>query len=151
MANPQATQALSLEIRRTVQAPREKVYAAWTVGKLFAQWFRPDDFTCAVEEMDVRPGGSYRVGVKPADEPMFYAVGTYKEVTPPERLVFTWGWTDSDYDWSNSVVTIEFIDRGRNTEVVLKHEGFGVEQSRDQHKHGWEACFDRLATSLAAS
>ncbi|MBC5804687.1 MAG: hypothetical protein DLM53_05945 [Candidatus Eremiobacter antarcticus] len=151
MANPQTQQAISLEVRRTIDAPRSKVYAAWTDPKQFEQWFPPEGFECKVADMDLRPGGSYRVGVKPADDDMFYAFGTYKEVRPPERLAFTWGWTDSDHDWNNSLVTIDFHDAGGKTEIVIKHEGFSSEAPRDEHTIGWNKCIDRVAQLVSKS
>ncbi len=151
MANPQTQAALSLEVCRSIDAPRSKVYTAWTDAKQFEQWFPPEGFECTVTDMDVRPGGSYRIGLKPPDEDMFYVFGTYTDVKPPEHLAFSWTWTDSDHDWTNSRVTVDFVDAGGKTEIVIKHEGFSSEKPRDEHTIGWNKCIDRVAALLARS
>ena len=76
--------------------------------------------------------------------------GEYSEVTPPERLVFTWSWEGDDTaDSPETLVTIEFRDLGDMTEVVLTHERFLSVESRDQHQHGWTSTFVCLEQTLS--
>ena len=75
--------------------------------------------------------------------------GEYTEVTPPERLVFTWAWEDDHAaDSPDTLVTVEFRDLGDMTEVALTHERFGSAESRDQHRHGWSSSLDCLEQAL---
>jgi uncharacterized protein YndB with AHSA1/START domain len=73
--------------------------------------------------------------------------GTYQEIKPPEKVVFTWRW-DGDTSHEDSVVTIEFSDLGNSTEVTLTHERLPNTEERDKHAHGWNGCMDQLAGIL---
>ncbi len=87
----------TLTTSRVFDAPRERVFKAWTDPKQFARWFPPEGFTTAVCELDVRPGGSLRVDMQGADpalgpdfyEKVFPGKGVYREVVANERLAFT--------------------------------------------------------------
>jgi uncharacterized protein YndB with AHSA1/START domain len=84
----------TLVTTRVYDAPRERVYKAWTDPKQLAQWFPPEGFTAPVCELEVRVGGAIRIDMKgPEGEPfngaLFPGRGVYREVVPNERLVFT--------------------------------------------------------------
>jgi uncharacterized protein YndB with AHSA1/START domain len=100
-------------------------------------------------EADVRPGGTYRLCVDTPEGRKYHGRGTYREVRPPERLVFTWIWDDQP-DFGETLVTIEIRRLGQSkfTEVVLRHELLG-EKWRADHNKGWIACFDLLEKVLA--
>jgi uncharacterized protein YndB with AHSA1/START domain len=66
----------------------------------------------------------------------------YREIDPPAKLVYTWKWEESAMP--DSVVTVEFHDRGKQTEVVLRHDGLVDPDSRARHEHGWNGCLDKL-------
>jgi uncharacterized protein YndB with AHSA1/START domain len=68
--------------------------------------------------------------------------GVYRVIEPPAKLVYTWKWEESPMP--DSTVTVEFHDRGKSTEVVLRHEGLTDAESRGRHEHGWNACLDNL-------
>ena len=133
-----------LRITRTYEAPREKVFQAWTDPRALTRWFAPtDDFRTEVPELDVRPGGRYRVDMIQGERRHRLA-GKYVEVRPPERLVFTWEWENEPAHGVETLVTIEFFDRGGSTELVLTHERFTEPASRDEHGKGWNGCLARL-------
>jgi uncharacterized protein YndB with AHSA1/START domain len=73
--------------------------------------------------------------------------GTYRTIEPPKRLVYSWHWEDKP-GAGDSVVTVEFNDRGRSTEVVLRHEGLPNEKERADHEHGWNGCLEKLEKAL---
>ena len=84
----------------------------------------------------------------PEGDSAYVCIGTYREVRAPERLVYTWAWeSPSPFD-GETVVTVEFIDRGDATEVVLTHELFSSEEARDEHEKGWNGVLDQLAKAL---
>ena len=74
--------------------------------------------------------------------------GTYREVTPPTRLVFTWVWEQGDIEGQETVVTAEFNERDGGTEISITHEGFKTTESRDQHGWGWNSSLDCLTKEI---
>ena len=141
----QRTAALSL--RRTFQASRERVFRAWTTPEEIKRWKGPGDRTTPVVEVDLRVDGKYRVHMRSPDGSEVRLVGVYREVDPPKKLVYTWVWETSP-EMGETLVTVEFLARGRATEVVLKHEFFPADDARDLHEHGWSGSLDKLAEIL---
>ena len=135
-----------LRVSRIFAAPREKVFRAWTDPQALKKWFAPSDkFVTRIPELDLRVGGRYRIEMQLEDKNNV-VVGVYREVRAPEKLVFSWRWeTESTGgDAGDTLVTIEFFERGGQTEVVLTHERFLTEEARDAHNKGWLGCLDRL-------
>ena len=144
MARPETT----LHLTRTFPAPREKVFRAWTDPEELKKWWGPEGYETPTAEVDLRVGGAYRFGMqKSPDGDIFYLRGTYREVRPPERLVYTWRW-EAEPELGETLVTVEFLARGGSTEVVLTHELFPSKEARDGHSRGWNSSLDRLAKAL---
>jgi uncharacterized protein YndB with AHSA1/START domain len=137
-----------VQIRRTVRAKRDRVFRAWTDAEDLKRWWGPGEFTTPVAEVDARPGGSYLLVMQPPHGDAMRLVGTYREVDPPERLVYTWRWDTPWSDGHESVVTVEFVDKGDDTEVVLTHDHFGPE-GEDPYRDGWEGGLDKLERTVA--
>ncbi len=143
---------ITLEIKRLIKAPRERVFAAWTDPEQLKKWFGPDEnFVVPLAKVDLRAGGKYRIQMKSPDGEFHTAVGTYREIKPPERLVFTWAWekdgSEPDFgevEPTEMLVTLGFHARGDQTELVLMQEKFASVESRDRHEHGWNGIFDKL-------
>jgi uncharacterized protein YndB with AHSA1/START domain len=145
-------QSEQLQLERTFDAPREEVFRAWTEPEVLRRWWAAQpSWESPLAETDVRVGGRYRLSMRDPDSGEEHTVGgEYVEVTPPERLVYTWTWEGSDEDSTSagSIVTVEFRDDGDGTTVVLTHEGITDGQSRDNHAHGWSGCLDNLGTRV---
>jgi uncharacterized protein YndB with AHSA1/START domain len=138
-------QGESLRLTRVFRAPRSVVFRAWTEVEQLKRWFCPNEHWGLEVEVDPQVGGTLRVVMKDRDANHDHVVrGTFREVRPPERLVFTWRWGDQP-GFPETLVTVEFHDRGQETEVVLTHEALPTAESRDRHTHGWNGCLDRLA------
>jgi len=139
------TEKFSLEIKRLLKAPRDRVYAAWTDPAQMKQWFGPENVETHELVADVRVGGKFRWGLSNSEGEKMTAVGEYRELQPGKKIVFTWQW-ENDEDWKNhiSVVTVELDDRDGGTELRLVHEQFPNEQSRDGHNQGWNSALDKL-------
>jgi len=143
---------VTLEIKRLIKAPRERVFEAWTNPEQLKKWFGPgQDYLVPLAKVDLRVGGRYRIQMKNPDGEFHTPVGTYREIKPPERLVFTWAWEKdgSEPDFGEvepceMLVTLEFHARGEQTELVLRQEQFASVESRDRHEVGWTGCLDRL-------
>jgi uncharacterized protein YndB with AHSA1/START domain len=98
-------------------------------------------------EIDLRVGGAYRIEMKGPDGSEFRVFGTYREIDPPRRLVYTWS-SETSADVVDTLVTVEFHDRNGSTEVVLRHDGLPTEQSRARHTQGWNGSLLKLAEIL---
>jgi len=83
-------------ITRVFDAPRELVFKAWTDAKHLAQWWGPKGFTNPICEVDARPGGNLRIVMRAPDGAEHPMTGVFREVTAPERLVFTSAAVDRD-------------------------------------------------------
>jgi uncharacterized protein YndB with AHSA1/START domain len=103
-----------------------------------------------VAELDVRVGGSLRLVMRSPDGEEFGGRGEYVEITPRERLVFTWTWDGQEGHEGTQLVEVEFREReDGTTTVVLTNRGLKDEESKRSHKQGWEASFDNLDRVLA--
>ena len=151
MSTPQQAAPISLRMTRNFDAPRERVFQAWTDPKALAKWFAPTaEFQTRIPKFELRVGGAYRIEMQLGDKNNV-VVGTYKEIRPPQKLVFTWKWETAATggDTGDTLVTLEFTDRDGRTELVLIHERFASTESRDAHDKGWIGCFDRLQKYVA--
>ncbi len=150
MSNTQ-TAVPALIIRRTFNAPRERVFRAWTDPKLLSAWFAPPTVTLRNVTCDARLGGSYRIELTQADGEEMNVGGTYTEFRAPERLAYTFRWEEDDPALEHdTLVSIDFIARGEQTEMVFTQEQFKSDESRANHEGGWGAIFDQLATFVGA-
>ena len=143
----------TLIVKRTLNAPPELAFQAWTSAEHIQQWMRPEPgMVIPLASMDLRVGGKYRIQMKMPDGEFFTAVGVFKEVKPPERLVYTWDWEKDgsgaefgEVEGKPSLITVEFLKRGKQTEFVLTHSRFATVESRDNHAQGWS----KIAESFA--
>ena len=141
-----------VEIVRIIEAPREQVFRAWTDPDELRRWWGPGEFTCPEAEVDLRPGGRYRLVMQPTAGEPFVLAGTYREVEPPARLVYTWRWeTGPAADGSESLVTVEFRDRGDHTELVLTHSEFPASHGPAPYRMGWEGGLVKFEARFAGS
>jgi uncharacterized protein YndB with AHSA1/START domain len=147
------TQISELEfvMTRTFQAPRELVYAACTQPRHMAQWWGPRGYTMPECEMDVRSGGTYRFVHRAPDGNTYAFHGTYREVTPPERLVMTQIF--DPYPMSELLVSIVLEDLGNGRTRLVDTMRFDSIESRDATltagmEHGARESYDRLAEHL---
>ena len=144
-----AVQVPSLEVRRTIRAPRSTVFAAWTTPEELRRWHAPGPLHVSLAQMDVRPGGSYRIHMVEPDGKEHRVSGVYREVNPPAKIVYTWSW-DGDHPVKDSVVTIEFFERGDATEVVLRH-AIAHDKERASHENGWTAILEKLDNTYSGA
>jgi uncharacterized protein YndB with AHSA1/START domain len=134
----------ALQMTRLIDAPREAVFRAWTDPAELRQWFGSRDHTTPAAEVDLRPGGAYRITMRSPEGESFIVAGIYHEVDAPRRLVFSWRWEGDGPDDIESVVTIEFHELDGRTEVRLTHEGFATDEEAAPYGAGWEGCLERL-------
>ncbi len=138
----------SVRVHKVLRVPPQRVYDAWLDPVQRAAWW------CASEEMkpgpceiDARVGGKYRVAMTQGARE-FASVGEFLELTPPRKIVFTWGWEHDPELARDSVVTIELfdceVDGKPATELVLTHAGITRPMDRSEHNAGWAGCLRQL-------
>jgi uncharacterized protein YndB with AHSA1/START domain len=141
--------ATELRLERTYDAPRERVYEAWTNPEVLRRWWAAGpDFEGVAAEIDVRTGGRIRLTMRAPDGQEHSGGGQYTEVDPPGHLAYTWAWEGTD--GHESLVSVDFVEVDGATTVRLVHTGLASEESVAQHGHGWSACLDNLGRVLAA-
>lgn len=143
------TKTNTLEIRRTIKAPIEKVYRAWTEPEQISQWFGCDKVNKAVVSQELKVGGEYRIDANCRDGSPGCVYGTFREIIPNQKLVYTWTNASVEYPANDTIVSIEFISRGNETEIHLVHSNFALEKSAEGHTFGWNECLDKLAQFVA--
>ena len=148
---PRLAEKPSLTLSRHYPVAPEKVYRAWTDPKAVSMWWGPGPGEpVSLAELDVRVGGRFRIVFGGPDGKMHECAGTYKEVVPNKKLVFTWSWPNSTPE-RISVVTIEFRAAGKGTDLLFNHEQLFDEKVRDDHKRGWTSTLDKLEQFLQAA
>lgn len=156
-------------ITRVFDAPRELVFDAWTEPRHMAQWWGPRTFTNPVCEMDVRPGGAYRIVMRSPDGIEYPLTGVYREVVKPVRLVMTMDASEHPKEWHDlidphrakddhnpagemlSTVTFEeFQGKTKVTvRVLLKSAAVRDSMVKMGMNEGWSQSLDRLGELLA--
>jgi len=142
----------TLRLVRVFDAPRERVFDAWTDPDQFMQWMCPPGFGLDRCELDARTGGAWRVhGYKP-DGSYFAKLGVYREVKRPERLVFTWAHHGDDTFASKrgheTTIEVTFRAIGDRTELTLVQGPFTDLPDFNGHSEGWKGSFDKLVAFL---
>ena len=139
-----------LRLTRRYPAAPAQVWRAWTDPQALSAWFGPGEpNSVTLAELDVRPGGRYRIRFHTPDGEEHEVAGTYEEVVPGRRLVFSWAWRSTPERVSRVSLTLE--PSGPGTELVLSHERFFDATARDGHQRGWTATLPKLEAWLAAS
>lgn len=145
---------IEITLTRVFDAPRELVFKAWTDPKQLAQWWGPEGFTNPVCEIDVRPGGKMLIHMTGPDGTVYPMSGTFREVVPPERLVFSDVAEDLDGNpllEGETIVTFE--EQGGKTKRTVRSSARAVEPIGDEMlkgmNEGWTQSLERLAELVA--
>lgn len=134
----------SLRLSRIIKADSETVFRAWTEPEHLERWSCPEGLRVADVHVDLRIGGKYRLRMEGPEGQFHTAVGVYREIERPKRLVYTWDWLEEDHRMGETLVTVEFNEMEGSTEVVVIHERFPNSEARDDHETGWTSCLNRL-------
>lgn len=115
MTTTSSTADCEITTTRTLDAPRELVWKAWTEPEQITQWWGPIGFTTTIHEMDVRPGGIWRFIMHGPDGRDYPNKIVYIEIVKPERLVYDHG----DEGQRRFHVTVTFEEQGKKTRVTM--------------------------------
>ncbi|MDE2166298.1 MAG: SRPBCC family protein [Alphaproteobacteria bacterium] len=143
-----------LVLTRLIDASCEKLFRCWTEPELLKQWFAPAPYTTPVAEVDLRVGGANRIVMKAPDGQEIPCPGTYLEIVPNRKLVFTDAYTG---DWVPSgkpfmTVIVTFDDEAGQTRYTARVRHWSAEDKKAHEEmgfhQGWAQCADQL-TALA--
>jgi uncharacterized protein YndB with AHSA1/START domain len=148
-----------LKITRIFDAPRELVFEAFSNPEHTKQWMGPRGFTATHFEQDVRPGGKWRACLHQTGEwqgqtyPDLWQGGVFKEIVPPERIVYTFAWEgQGGQPTRETLITITFTElEDQKTHMDFHQAFFDSITQRDGHNQGWNSTFDRLNDFLKAN
>jgi uncharacterized protein YndB with AHSA1/START domain len=143
-----ASSPLSVVARRRYDVSPDLVFRAFTEPALLTRWFSPGaDIVIEVLVHELRSRGRYRFRYREPSGEISSVAGEFREVSPPTRLVFTWTWEPPDpHAGVETLVTVDFVAENAGTLVVVTHERFPDEQSRERHEKGWRATLERMVT-----
>ena len=138
-------------IHQAIKAPPDRVFKAWTDPEHISRWFVPvDGWTAPIDliSVDARPGGMWRVSMVDDSGEAYPAVFHYREISKPNRIVFTTGAPDQDpNDPAIHVATVTIEARDGGSEMTYQ----GMTSDPDQSEvAGWKVMFERMADQLAS-
>jgi uncharacterized protein YndB with AHSA1/START domain len=142
----------SVRVSRTICASRDRLFDAWTDPQKLMHWWRQatEGWAFAGASIDLRVGGRYRLVMTAPDGKLHAAVGEYRQIERPIRLIFTWDWEEPANSVGDTLVSVEFKDAGRNrTEVVVTHERFADPARMGRHEQGWTDLLALLERAIA--
>ncbi len=154
-------------ITRVFDAPRERVWKAWTEPERLKHWWGPKGFTVHTCKVDLRPGGVFHYGMRAPDGGDMWGKFIYREIVAPERLVFIVSFSDEKggvtrHPWSpnwplETLSTITFAEQEGRTKITVQWvphaatelERKTFEEGRQGMQQGWTGTFDQFAEYLA--
>ncbi|HUQ24250.1 MAG TPA: SRPBCC domain-containing protein [Burkholderiales bacterium] len=153
-------------ISRELDAPRERVWQAWTEPERLRQWFSPKGFGVIAAKLDLRPGGTYHYGMRMPDGKEMWGKWLIREVKRPERLVFVNTFSDPQGgltrhpfapDWPAKMLsTITFTEQGKGTLLTIEWAPMEASEAelktfdagRPSMTQGWSGTFENLTHYL---
>jgi uncharacterized protein YndB with AHSA1/START domain len=139
--NVHSTSDRVLILERRFNAPRELVYSFWTHPKHLIRWWGPRGFGLTHAEQDFREGGAWRLCMESGDV-VCWVWGTYHEISPPGRLVFSYSMDSLRYE---TLITLDFEADGDATIMRFRQAEFRSEEDCDGHRWGWNSTLDMFA------
>ena len=150
------TARYELVLMREIDAPREKIFRAWTDPELLKQWFCPKPWGVSHAELDVRTGGSSVIVMTGPNGEVVDNRGVYLEVVPNEKIVFTdafkTAWIPSEKPFMTGIILLEPLGDGRTKYTATARHW--TEEDKKTHEamgfhEGWGAATDQLAALVA--
>lgn len=140
------TDTAALIVKRILPFPPEVIFQAFSDAKVMSRWFVGMPRGTAKVTNDFRVGKDFSIEMRSEKGEIYPHTGTYKEIVPGEKIVFTW----NSHVAKDTVVTVQFSKVKDGTEVTLIHE-FLADDMRQPHNQGWNHCLDNLEPALAAA
>jgi uncharacterized protein YndB with AHSA1/START domain len=138
----------TLRLRHWFEAPRERVFAAWTNPEALKRWWCPPGWHPLEIEVNLQEGGRYIFSMqRESGAQVITAHGTFLTVKAPSQLVYTWEWDGMFADMPVTNVTVDFRAFNSGTELELRQEDLSLRVCA-QHLSGWMDAFERLSAEL---
>jgi uncharacterized protein YndB with AHSA1/START domain len=139
------------EVRRTLEAAPERVFAAFADAALLARWLTPSpEVALTVLAFDFSVGGAYRFAYHLPDGQTVTIGGVYRRIEPPVGLAFSWIIEPPDeHAGIRSEVTVAITGVETGAEIHIRHERLSAPGAPDRHADGWRGALDQLAQLLA--
>lgn len=133
-------------LNRVLAAPRALVFRAFIEPERMKQWWAPPGFHILSCALDLREGGAWRMRIQSDETGAIQTeVGSYREISEPERLVFTHAWVRRDGSLTpTTLVTVTFAERGEGTEVRFTQSDFHSPEFCRSHEEGWNSSLEQL-------
>jgi uncharacterized protein YndB with AHSA1/START domain len=142
----QTKPAFELVLTRVIDAPRERVFEAWTKPELVSKWFAPRPLTLPKCRMDFRNGGTFDMAMRDPNGTEYPFSGTYSEIVPPEKLAWIGQFPNGPAKQIRTTVTFEA--QGRKTKLTVVQIFTVLTPETEPHtkgaKQGWTATLDQL-------
>ena len=161
------TKTSEFVISRVFDAPRELVWKCFTDPEHMRQWWGPKGVTVLTSKMDLRPGGTYHYGMKAPDGALMWGKMVYREISPPDRIVFINSFSDEDGGTTHhpmaptwplemlSIFTFEDMPDGKTKFTVrwspynpTEEEQQTFDAGHDSMRQGWGGTLDKLQVYL---
>lgn len=145
--------SIGFTLTRELDATPQAIWDAWTNPDQAAHWLHPRGVSTPREsvEIDARVGGRYSYTmVNDISDEEYPTAGEYREVVPPEKLVFTWGMPDDGPD-EQLLITVTITDLGELTRLTFDLRGYEGMSGDDNIYDGWESALDELVAFLGQS
>jgi uncharacterized protein YndB with AHSA1/START domain len=154
-------------ISQTFNAPRDRVWKAWTEREQLLQWFGPKGFTMTTAKLDLRPGGAFHYCLRSHDGKEMWGKFVYREIVAPSRIVLVNSFSDARGGltrhpfaptWPMEMLsTTTLAEEGGKTKVTVEwsplnpteEERKTFDSSHDGMKQGWSGTFEQLTDYLA--
>jgi len=137
----------TLEIDRTFNATRERVFDAFINPEVFAAWWGPEGMRVSDYALDVRVGGDWHSVLNAPDGSTHHVSGIYTAIDAPSRLAFTWAWEVNGERGHETSCVLTFVADGDKTHIHLRQGDFT--DGCEQHHQGWTSSFNCLDAILA--
>lgn len=150
-----------LVLARVFDAPRERVWKAWTEPEAFMRWWGPKGYTAPFCKIDLRVGGKFLFCMRSPEGTDYWATGTYREIVPRRKFVCTDSFADAKgnvvpatyYGMGTGMplemlITVTLEDQDGKTKLTLRHAGLSDEANLTGAEQGWSESFDKLAALL---
>ncbi len=152
------SQSGKLEVRRTIAAPRERVFEAFARQEQMDRWMCRDEASHVIKylQFDFRVGGGFSLDIRTPDGDVYIHRSTYIEIKRPEKIAFTWNIEHTNaaghkvmQHLEDTIVAVQLLERGSSTEVVLTHDlGATSAKERGDYQRGWTGCLEKLAEAV---
>jgi uncharacterized protein YndB with AHSA1/START domain len=142
--------AFELVMERLIDAPRARVFEAWTEPEQIKHWFAPKPYTLTVEKMDFRPGGRFSMAMHAPNGDGHPFTGTYREIDPPAKLVWSGEFSNGPTEQIRTEVTFE--EQGKRTKLTVRQTFAVLTPETEPYikgsNQGWTMTLDQLVARV---